>query len=426
MRRLLLIPLLLILPACGSTRTVTSSSGSDNKLQLDNEALRRAVDAFADRLVQRVSAMGEEAERQVGTTFIRRRALLWRLRAAQLSFQAQHSPNTLIALTSLWYWTASVAHHIETGHVPVDLGELAPKVVASALALRDEAELLASRALPPDIFAKLKTDIGSSVSKGDAFSVDSADNPALMDQFLSVTHLEKLLSLPLAPFELFSGVGDSGKALGRMAVSADRAIDLAEKYPQILQWRMSLLLLDFDNLETLKTLRANIQRVADLAEQLPVQMRVQVQTLLEESRPVQAEVQHTLQEATATSVAVTALLQEARGTMADLDRFLAGFRKPEDPSKPTTPPGEPFRIADYTATATAATELLHELRATLADLQQPALAGRTQEAIDTAVARAQQSADATVDRIAWRAVQVIGVAFLAGLALILVARWKRA
>ena len=412
------------LVSCGSTRTVTVSGAADEKM-LEPLVLRRTVDAFGDRIVSRTSSLAESVDRQIPDPEVRRRTLLWRLRAAQAAFSAEHNPNPLVALIGLWYLTAATERQYSSPRLAEELGPMTERVVKFASELREEADALAARAVPPEVHAKLRADIASSVQGRDLFAVDSVETTALMDQLLSVTRLEKLLAIPLSPFELFSGVGDSGKALNELAIAADRAIDLAEKYPQVLQWRMGLLLLDIERLGAVQQVQKDLTRLTDSAERLPVELRVQVQTLLDESGPAQLEAQRTLQEVTAASASLTDLMQSAGDAIGELDHFIDGLKKPVDPSQPPPPPGEPFRITDYAETAKAITGTVQELRAAIADLQQPALAAKAQAATEAAVTRAQAAADATVDRIAWRAVQVIGVAFLAGLALILVARWKR-
>lgn len=412
------------LVACGGTRTVTvGGAGSDKKL--DPQVLRRTVDAFGDRIVSRTSALAESVDRQITDPEIRRRTLLWRLRAAQAAFSAEHNPNPMVALIGLWYLTSATARQYSSPKLAEELGPMAEKVANFANGLREEADALAARAVPAEVHAKLRADIASSVEGRDLFAVDSVETTALMDQLLSVTRLEKLLAIPLAPFELFSGVGDSGKALNELAITANRAVDLAEKYPQVLQWRMGLLLLDIERLGPIQQAQKDLTRLTDTAERLPQELRLQLQILLDESGPAQIEAQRTLQEVTAASASLTAMMQSTHDAIGELDRFIDGMKKPADPSQPPSPPGEPFRITDYAETAKAITATMQELRGAIADLQQPALVAKAQAATEAAVARAQVAADATVDRIAWRAVQVIGVAFLAGLALILVARWKR-
>lgn len=412
------------LVSCGGTRTVTISGAGDAK-RLDPQVLRRTVDAFGERIVTRTSILAESVDRQIADPDMRRRTLLWRLRAAKAAFSAEHNPNPMVALIGLWYLTSATARQYGSPKMAEELGPMAERVVAMANELREEADALAARAVPPDVHARLRADIASSVEGRDLFAVDSVETSALMDQLLSVTRLEKLLAIPLAPFDLFTGVGDSGKALNELAVTANRAVDLAESYPQVLQWRMGLLLLDIERLGPVQQAQKDLTRLTDAAERLPEDLRIQVQTLLDESGPAQAEAQRTLQEVTAAGASITDMMQATELAIAELDRFIAGLKKPADPSQPPSPPGEPFRITDYAETATAITGTLQELRAAIADLQQPALVAKAQAATEAAVTRAQGAADATVDRIAWRAVQVIGVAFLAGLALLLVARWKR-
>lgn len=424
MRRTVIVStLVLSLCACGGpTRTMTTSVAGETPAKgkpqlLDAVVLRRAVDAFGDRVVFRTISVADDLDRSSHDPYILRRTLNWRLRTAQTAFHAQHTPNALVALVELWYWTATTASYLESEKVRQELGERAKPLLEDAIAMRDEADALGARALPPDVHVRLRDDIMHAAAKRELFAADSVESAAVLDQFLSATRLEKILAIPLSPFEAFGSVSQGTEAMGQLAVTADRAIDLAEKYPQILQWRMNLVALDIENLGVVKRLEGQLTTLNATATTLPVQLREQATILLNDTQSVQATTQKTLQEARAASESMTALMGATQAAIAELDHFIDGLNKPADPKAPPPPPSkpsEPFKITDYTAAAETATVLVKELRGALADLQQPEL-----------TTKAQAAADATIDRLTMRALLLIGVAFTGGLILILVARWRR-
>jgi hypothetical protein len=419
----LILPLLTLqFASCGGRQTVTTSATPTARPgEMDPAVLRRAVDVFGERLVSRTTNLADDIDRSIDDPHLRRKTLQWRLRSAGVAFSAQHNPNTLVALIELWYWTAAVASYFDTPGVALELGDQAAPAHTAAVAMRDEADNLAARALPPAVHQRLRDDLTIAVGKGEVFAADSAQSQAALDQFLSVTRIEKLLAIPLAPFEVFGSVNQGSNAVTQMAITADRAVDLAEKYPQILQWRLNLVALDIQDLGLVKRLEGQLTQLTTATTRLPEELRTQAVKLLDDSQPAQATAQKTLQEVATASSSITALMAETRGGLADLDRFLDKIAQPEP--QPPTPaaPAEPFRIADYIAAAETATALVKELRGALTDLEKPALAERAQ----AATAEMRSTAEATIDHATLRTLQVLGTAFLGGLALILVARWRR-
>ena len=432
MRRLAPLPLLALplltfpLSSCGGRQTVTTSATTTAKPgEMDPAVLRRSVDVFGERLVSRTTNLADDIDRAIGDPHLRRKTLQWRLRSAAVAFRAQHNPNTLVALIELWYWTAAVASYLDTPKVMAELGAEAAAAHTAAVAMRDEADNLAARALPPAVHQRLRDDLTAAVGKGEVFAADSAQTQAALDQFLSVTRIEKLLAIPLAPFEVFGSVNQGSNAVTQMAITADRAVDLAEKYPQILQWRLNLVALDIEDLGVVKRVEGQLNQLTAATTRLPEELRIQTVKLLDESQPAQATVQKTLHEVTTASGSITALMAETRAGLADLDRFLDKLNQPDPhpappPTAPATP-SEPFRITDYTAAAQTATTLVKELRGALTDLEKPVLAERAQ----AATAEARSAAEATIDHATLRALQVLGAAFIGGLVLILVSRWRR-
>ncbi len=412
MRRLLLVPVFGLLVACGGPRHIVQTTTSNDGKPIVAEDLRRAIDGFGERVLIRTVNLADALDAQATSSQLKRRTLTWRLRTADKVFSAQHQANNLIALIELWVWTAMVDHTIQASETTAALGALAPRAREMSAQLRSEAANLATRALPPELVARLKTDIDQAVENGDLFTANAAEQQALFDQFLSASRLEGLLKLPLAPFNAFGGVSQGAEAVGKLAITADRAVDVLEKYPQTLQWRMHLIALDLEELDTTRAVVANLRTLNETAKALPQTLREQAEVLLNASEMPQLTAQKTLQEVRLASNSLSDTLRAADETIARLDTFISVFVPP--PDAPPKPPGEPFHIQDYTTTVVAVESTLRELRGALADLQQPALAGRAREATAT-----------VIDQLTVRLAQLIGLATVAGLILIAAARWRR-
>ena len=312
MRRLLLIPVFGLLVACGGPRQVVQTTSSNDVKPIVAEDLRRAIDGFGERILIRTVNLADAIDAQASSSQLKRRTLTWRLRTADKVFSAQHQANNLIALIELWVWTAMVDHTIQANEMTASLGALAPRAREVSTQLRSEAANLATRALPPELVARLKTDIDQAVENGDLFTANAAEQQALFDQFLSASRLEGLLKLPLAPFNAFGGVSQGAEAVGKLAITADRAVDVLEKYPQTLQWRMHLIALDLEELDTTRAVVANLRSLNETAKALPQTLREQAEVLLNASELPQLTAQKTLQEVRLASNSLGDTLREMR------------------------------------------------------------------------------------------------------------------
>ncbi len=417
----------LIITACSSRETVVSTTSGGTQ-RLTAQALQQAVDAFADRLVVRIATVGDQVDAAIPASGIYRRTLIWRLRTAQVAFNAQHQSNALVSLMQLWYYTSASNVRAHSPDAQKLLGTHAALATTATEALTNQAEALASRALPPDAFTRVKADIEKSASSGELFSATSATDEAVFDQLLSASRLEKLIAIPLSPFDIFGGVNQGAEAITALSVTANRAVDLAEIYPQVIEWRLRLVALDIQELESVKSVVGNLDRLATTAQNLPVQLREQVGILLEQSGPVQQETQKTLAGVRDAGTALQGAMTSTQAAITSLNQFVATITPPPDPhAKPVDPAAAapPFRIEDYTAALNALTVATKEIHATLTDLQQPAFSGRVAEATTTAVDHAQRAADLTIDRVTWRIAQLVAFAAACVLLLIIAVRWRR-
>ena len=422
-------PLLLLSTSCGSPRETIESTTSTSSQQLTAKALQQAVEAFSDRLVIRVSTTGDHLDQAMPTSKIKRRTLIWRLRTAQVAFKAQHRPNALVSLMQLWYFTAASNARSHSQEVQTLLGSHLSIVTDMSTDMQQQAETLAARSLPPDAFARVKEDIDKSSTSGALFSATSATDEAVFDQLLSASRLEKLIAIPLSPFDIFGGVNQGAEAITTLSITANRAVDLAEVYPQVIEWRLRLVALDLEELDAVQQVLANLNELTATARTLPTTLREQAQVLLEQSGPVQQETQRTLIDVRDAGTALQGAMASTQAAITSLDQFVARLTPPlsppADPQAAPVEPTPPFRITDYTAALTALDSATKELHATLNDLQQPAFSGRVAELTTTAVDHAQRATSAAIDHLIWRIAQLLAFAALCTALLISLARWRR-
>jgi hypothetical protein len=195
------------------------------------------------------------------------------------------------------------------------------------------------------------------------------------------------------------------------------------------------------------------EEIAATADELPAKLREEVVRTLEEVDGKLANVQATLEQAEATAAKIESTVTRAQDLAGSIERTTGSFEEAgrtwdgtlrtfgetyellspgdegEGGDEPTAPaPGEeaePFDIDDYTRATESATKLAVELRSLLEDfnrtLQDDALTDNLRQATSTTLSETSDFTEASIDHLAWRAVQVIAVAFLLALGYRLVA-----
>jgi hypothetical protein len=418
------------LPACGGS---SSGVGVRDQAQgpLAAEDIPRALDRYLDRLVRRIDATATRIERDQPATAIRKRTLQLRIRAATMAQDVRHRQNALVALIEAWYWTTALDIHSGSENTREVYGAGIDTLLKTTAALRQEAEALAQRALDRAKFDAMRASIIKAVGSGDLFTPSADDRPEILDQFLSVTHLESILSLPLAPFTALNGIGRGADAVAELVKVADRGVDLAGIYPQLLSWQLQLILVDVEDRQITQQVVADLHAaaqsvasVAETAKELPTRVRQETVALLEQSQGAQTTAQRTLED---TQHAATALDGAARSldqAVKSLDGFIASLKP--DPAAPPQPKGEPFRIQDYTEAAHAIEGAVKQLDAAVGSLQQAATSPALTAQVKASADHLGETLQASIDHLAWRAMQVVAFAALSlAFALVAARRWSK-
>lgn len=409
-----LLALTLVLTSCGGG--VSSGTRDDPNAPLAMEDIPRTLDTYLERLVRRIDRTATDLDRQLPATAIRRRTLQMRIRSATMAQDVRHRSNALVALVETWHWVTALDIHNAGSAVKAAYGEHVDILLATSSSLRQEIDDMARRALNDDAkYKAMRDDIIKAVANGDIFSPTADQHSEFLDQFLSATHLESVLSLPLAPFTALNGIGRGADAVGELVKVADRGVDLAELYPQILSWQLQLVLVEVEERQITQQVVADLHSasqaatsVAETAKELPTRVRQEVVTLLDQSQGAQATAQQTLKDTQQAAAALDGAARSLDQAVRSLDGFIAGL-KPK-PGEPEPKPGEPFRIQDYTQAAQAIGGAVKELNTAVASLQQamtsPAVTAQTKATADYAAA----AMDRAIDHLAWRAIQVALVA----------------
>ena len=402
------VALILVLSGCARS-TPVDDVGLPPPPPIPATEVSAALQSLSDQLQRLVQVTSLELETAVPTDAIRRTTLGWRIRTFEICTRARSRDNALAGLIELWFWTASSSRHYSTGAGKNLFGTAQQVVIERSNELEGIAEKMVRRAVPPERFDELQKQILAATVQGQAYLAGDGSKSDPLENLLETTKLSSLLSIPLSPFNAFSGVKAGGDAAARMAVTADRAVDLLVDYPKLLNWYMQKAMIEIQAQDTpqallteLKRTNNSIEALTTIARNLPAEIRTEGVALLDQSRPAQADVRATL-----------AALTEAANALERLNTGITQLITSVTPTPTTSPstspsmqteaPGRPFDIREYTTALNAATVTAEKLQGTLqvtqALIQSPA--------ITTQVASATDHLDGLISKIGWWLLAVI-------------------
>jgi hypothetical protein len=339
-----IIALVLVAAGCGSNSVRVTSVAHDRdgkpaEQPLTPAEVNEAMEALCQRVVQQICTACERIDATNRANAVRRESLLWRIRATETAAAAQDRDNHVLGMIELWFWTASMAaYYGEDGGGSQAFGSSQDDAIGCTARLADECEHLVQRTVPPKGFAALRERVMTAAGKGELFTASAAESRDMLRSLLDVTHIESLISLPLAPFTALKGIGTGSDAVANLVVEAQRAVDLAERYPQLLTWNAQLAVLGIEEQETVRGLRTDMKRLVDAVEVAPRRMREEAAMLLSD-----AAMTDTLTQAAGTAEAMTKLAVAVDALLARIQTM--NQSEPGEAQDET--PGRAFDIREY-------------------------------------------------------------------------------
>jgi hypothetical protein len=170
----------------------------------------------------------------------------------------------------------------------------------------------------------------------------------------------------MAQFKWLGGVDEGAQAIKGFTVVAGRLTDVVEGFAADARLQTQLLLLETEDLETVKKTAASLERIsksserlAATAEKLPAELRRELTAALDEVDAKQPELRKTLSETRAlvdrlepTGKSVADAGEAWRGTAKAIEEMVASFRT----SGSTAPQGSPRSVGAIGASETSRPE----------------------------------------------------------------------
>jgi hypothetical protein len=434
--KLILAGCLLLLVSCGSDVTIAGTRGAPagdaqtSATQIAPEDLGPTLQAFSRRLEGRIDRAATDVEKAEPRNEIRRYTLRLRIRTAEFVGESLGRANAVVSMVELWYLTVSMSAYYQTGNGKAIFAGHQSIVVDAVNKLREEAEGIVKRVLSPEHFIALKQEITDAVGRGELFAAAQIEKSNILADLLSVSHLQTILSIPLAPFDALNGVSKGSDALHQLADIGSRAVELAARYPRLLSWYVEMMaveiqeqdaaknaLSDLHELQlTVKDLGQTAKDLGQTVKDLPMRLRVEANALLDQSKDAQKTTQGTLERAQATADALDRAARSLDGLVKSVDLFIASFRPPPGSPPPAAPaqPGHPFDIRDYTTALQATEASAREIKDAVDALNNVTSAPELQKRLkivlgetDTSVEKVNGNLRDLVDHITVRVAQVV-------------------
>ncbi len=388
------------------TATTGASEGKSSGAPLSPEQVAKGLDDLTLRIRERVNLVSDRLDAGADNV-VRRRTLRFRMRASEVSWRAVQNPNHLAGLIELWLWMTAVDEFSKTPKAAEGLGERVKLLQELGANLHANVESFAMKALPAKGYASIKASIDKAAANGELLTASPQREQAIIGDLLEVTRLQTVLGYALSPFEALRAIGSGSDSIAALTVTANRAVDLMARYPEIIAWNLRLAVIDIEEQDTTTEARAALQKALKLIEDLPTRIRTETTALLASTGPAQEQAQKTLREVTAATEALVKLNTGLQPTLAAIERL----SPPSDPKAPPKEPGRPFDIREYTAAIEAATAATREARQAIeaaADKGAPVLAATAARFEDAA------------DRLFWRvgALLAFAAVLVAGLILL--------
>lgn len=399
---------------------------------LTDEGLEQSLRQFQVRFGDVVDAAASEIVEGTNDVGLRRQALRWRIKTQTQLHEALQADDQRRALLDAWILCERIEQYFEEGGDGHQLF-LAAQEIALEASQRCVAEIerIARMLLPQEQFESTREQVEAFVRQSPFSSIGLNMVRVPSEQAQRTQNVfRNVLNVPLAPFRPFEGIDRGAEAIQEFVLVARKFERTIDFLPQMVTWHLEMLMLDIVDNELTKTLisstreisstsaelTATAERMVDVAEGLPSEVRVQSEQLLQDLTAHQAQLNDTLQRLDSTAGSLDEAAQSTAqagqawaGTATAIQDMVAYFQTLGDKTATVPNPDKrPYDIKDYETTAAALTVAARELRALAADLS----AVVESEALSTRLADVDARLQRNADHLAWRGAQLIVLAFI--------------
>lgn len=440
----LLTAMLLLLHACADSQSVVSSGPSATGVARITEAeLQDELLEYADRFSGLLTATANDIAAHSPQRSIRKTTLLWKLkmvpRLQDVIFGADAQEAFLDAATL----TVQMRKYLESpGSDGAALfADAQPQAVDAARRLEDDIFRIGALFLNEQQLQTFRTEVEAlsdaqpirgtfSLSTGRATSTSAARTGGL----------SWVTQIPMSPFRALEGIDAGAKAISDFNTTANQFSQIVEDLPQQTRWQIELLWYELEDresivstLESFKSIADSSASLAETAKQLPQTLREQLALAMDDLDTHQDTLRLTLTESRQTIDALNAAVANAttmvdavnqagesitrageawHQTVAAVNEITQSSNKSGSSGGAESPP---FDINQYMLAADRLTAAASELRSLVAEVQGVIESDRVRALSGDTLDDAEQRGRSVTDHLAWRALQLMAVAFVLAL-----------
>ncbi len=439
----------------GAPETQDGTSRTESRVLLTEDELSEQLDAFADYFALTIQRAARGIQTATSDPEVQRAAMVWRLQAIRTIRGAILVEDPQLGLLDAWVFCVQMRDYFGTNEAQAYLGAGHDDALAAARTVEAQIVGLGALFLKDEELERARTHVEQFA---DANPLEGKfARPAMLPSASTSKErstLEWIVSIPMAPFRVFSGIDAGAAAIRQFSSVSSRFARRFEGLPQETLWEMQILLHDLEQRPTVQTFADSSARIATTAEDLaatakslPADVRAELEQALDTVDTKQEGLRGTLASARETIGAAGEVVERTQRVVQDVDGMTASLEKTsaglaeagsawkgavtayhemvadlyprEEEPAATAEDDEPFDILDYARTAHDIGGAAKELRLTITELH-GLLRG---DALDTGIARAEQTARAAaeaasesgvdlVDHATWRALQILLAAFV--------------
>lgn len=284
---------------------------------LSKEELKASLNKFEEFFTSNIKQSASEVDRQSTDIKHHKLTLMYRARLTSALHNMLEQDDPLVAFIDVWALSVRLREYLESGQGAELFGVYQEVAVNSSKQIEGEIENIARTFLSEAVFEETRKNINSfasanpiqgTFSKTMVYATET--RPDRPSPFQSV------VTLPLAPFRAMEGVDRGAAAIYKFSGTADKFSEVVEELPESARWQLLLFLYELEEanmtksfLSSLETISESSKRIAETAEKMPEQIRLETSLLLEDIDDRQANVQTTLDKTAATAKAVEELIQ---------------------------------------------------------------------------------------------------------------------
>ena len=422
----------------GPESTGMAGPNATGTVRISEAELQNELHEYTDRFSGIVSAAANEITANSPDRTARKAALLWKIRLIPRLQDMVFGNDPQEAYLDAATLTVQMRKYLQGPDTPgaTIFADLQPTATSAAQLLEDDIFRIGGQFLSPEQLDTLRAEVDTFTNEHPIRGTFSlAEGRATSTKEAQAINLNWVTTIPMAPFRALEGIDAGAQAIREFNTTANQFAQIVEDMPQQTRWQIELLWYELEDRETFltalnsfKTLAESSTALSQAAEQLPQQVREQLTLAMDDLESRQEALSQTLAEtrqtvdalndAVSNTTVMVGAVNEASASVAEAGeawhQTVAAINEltQADASAGSATEAQPFDIKEYTQAAEQLTTAATELRSLVAEVQGVIESERISALSDSTLEDAEQRGRRVTDHVAWRALQLMAVAFV--------------